>query len=83
MGIFKGLQYILIGMWTVIFAIFFAYPLIFILAAICVSIGFFLSPVLLILALFGVNIFQMLDDFCDKIWNKCKGIYKKITGSLK
>lgn len=83
MGIFKGLQYILIGMWTVIFAIFFAYPLIFILAAICVSVGFFLSPVLLILALFGVNVFQMLDDLCDKVWNKCKSIYKKITGSLK
>lgn len=83
MGIFKGLQYILVGMWIVIFTIFFAYPLIFILAAICVSVGFFLSPVLLLLALFGVNIFQMLDNLCDSVWNKLKSIYKRITGSLK
>lgn len=83
MNLFKGLKYILVGMWTVIFAVFFAYPFIFIVAAIAVSLGFLLSPILLLLALFGVDIFQTLDDLCDKIWNKCKSVYKKITGSLK
>lgn len=83
MDLFKGLKYILIGMWTVIFSVFFAYPLIVIIAAIAISLGFFLSPLLLLLALFKVDVFQMLDDLCDKVWNKCKGIYKRITGSLK